>query len=130
MNPNADIYTKANRDFGLASEKVVIKQLKEYFNEDIKSTIERFCPYDAYSENYKYEIKTRRNKYSTYPTTIISLTKINTEGNLRFVFSFTDGLYYIDYDKEIFLTFKVQDITIHKPVKHILIPIENLIKIN
>lgn len=133
MNP-LDKSIEKDRKFGLANEKLVIEILKSYFNENITPTTGRYCPYDAYSDTTKYEIKTRRNKYNTYPTTIITIKKLNTKGNLKFVFSFTDGLYYIDYDKILFSTFLEQDISYlrehTKPVSHILIPIQLLIKIN
>ena len=50
------------------------------------------------------ELKTRRNSVSTYPTTMIGLNKVEKAVELyekhwektRFLFSFTDWLYYID----------------------------------
>ena len=119
--------------FGLANEQPVINILKVFFNEDIEKTCDKYCPYDAISNNCKYEIKTRRLKYSSFPTTIISLTKLDVKGNLRFVFSFTDGLFYIDYDKELFKTFEIRHIKLNRlgafPKLHIYIPIELLKKI-
>jgi hypothetical protein len=41
-----------------------------------------------------------------YPTTIIPTDKINGATNYVFLFNFTDGLYYIYYDEELFKTFK------------------------
>ena len=126
---------KDNRAFGLPNEQPVIDILMKYFNEVITKTIERYCPYDAYSDTCKYEIKTRRNKYSTYPDTIISLSKTKLLGKKRFIFSFTDGLYYIEYDEELFNTFDKKEMNYFKNniqirnVSHILIPIDMLIKI-
>ena len=119
--------------FGLSNEIPVIDKLKEYFQEDIIKINDKYCPYDAQSPNCKYEIKTRRNKYSTYPTTLITVKKVDTKGKLRFVFSFTDGLYYIEYEKELFDTFEIKDVEYNrsgcvvKPVSHIFIPIIHLI---
>ena len=48
----------------------------------------------------------------------------------------TDGLYYIKYDQQVFDTFGTDNITYYrqgilpKPVKHICIPIELLVKIS
>ena len=142
---NQDLWSlEEDRKFGLSNEQPVIEQLKIYFDENITPTVGRYCPYDAESSTCrtadcsigdfvpcKYEIKTRRNKYNTYPTTIITVKKMNTTGKLRFVFSFTDGLYFIEFNKEKFSQFKTQEITRvgAKPISHILIPIENLFKI-
>ena len=124
-------YLEEDRKFGLSNEQPVIDQLKIFFEENITPSVGRYCPFDAESLTCKYEIKTRRNKYNTYPTTIITVKKMNTVGKLRFVFSFTDGLYYIEFNKEIFSQFKTQEITRigSKPNSHILIPIEYLFKI-
>ena len=54
---------------------------------------------------------------------------------LVFVFHFTDGLYYIVFDNELFETFKKEMITYYRsggsnePVLHYMIPIERLIRI-
>jgi len=128
-------YINTQRQFGLANEQPVIDRLQTYFNEIITKTEERYCLYDGYSENCKYEIKTRRNKYSTYPTTLVGINKLKVKGNLRFVFSFTDGLYYIDYDEELFNTFDVKETiyskngTLLRNVAHIFIPIQLLVLI-
>ena len=124
-------YLEEDRRFGLSNEKPVIEKLKIFFEEDITPSVGRYCPFDAESLTCKYEIKTRRNNYNTYPTTIITVKKMNTTGKLRFVFSFTDGLYYIEFNKEKFDKFHTQEIarTGAKPVSHILIPINFLLKI-
>ena len=55
---------------------------------------------------------------------------------LIFVFQFTDGLYYIKYDHNVFATFNIDDITYYrkgiqpKAVKHMCIPIELLVMIS
>ena len=52
-----------------------------------------------------------------------------------FVFHFTDGLYYIVYDNELFKTFKQETITYYRTggsnesVLHFMIPIEQLHRI-
>jgi hypothetical protein len=130
--PNQDLRSlEKDRKFGLSNEQPVIELLKIHFCENITPSVGRYCPYDGESPTCKYEIKTRRNKYNTYPTTIITVKKMKTVGKLRFVFSFTDGLYYIEYNREQFSQFKTQDITRvgSKPNLHILIPIEYLLKI-
>lgn len=58
-----------------------------------------------------YEVKGRNNKYSTYPTTMIGHNKLLFQHKLDkpviFIFKFTDGIYYYEYDKS-----KLDDIII------------------
>ena len=124
--------------FGLNNEPIVIEKLTKYFNEPIQKTKNKFCYYDAYSNNTKYEIKSRRCRYETYSTTIIPTHKVkeNENDKVVFVFHFTNGLYYIVYNKELFATFEIKEYTYFRsggsnvPVKHYSIPIEHLIKID
>jgi hypothetical protein len=122
--------------FGLSNESKVIEILSKHFGETIQKTEYKYCPYDALSETCKYEIKTRRNRYETYPTTIVPQQKVETiEGSVRYVFCFTNGIYYIDYDEDLFSTFKVTTFTYYRlgtkpnPVPHIEIPIDRLTRI-
>jgi hypothetical protein len=128
--------------FGLANENNVIQKLNTYFtNEIIKSTKElglgAYCSYDAESENTMYEIKSRRCKYSTYPTTIVPVHKVkDSKKRLVFVFQFIDGYYYIVYNKELFDTFETKIIKLNragindKPTYHYYIPISHLVEMN
>ena len=102
----------ADLAFGLPKEDPVIKTLSSYFTEDIKKAEYKYSPYDASSETTKYEIKSRRNRYSQYPTTIIPCDKCERiKGDrLVFVFNFTDGLYYIVYNKEQFAKYEVKEV--------------------
>jgi hypothetical protein len=127
-----------NRDiiFGTGVEVPVINKLECYFGETIKKAEDKFSPFDAYSENTKYEIKSRRNRYNQYPTTIIACDKTRTAGRLVFVFHFTDGLYYIEYNKEKFSQFEIKPVSairaggVRTLKDHFFIPIECLEKIN
>ena len=133
---------QSDLSFGLTNESFVINQLNIHFEEEqIKSSKElgygHYCGYDAISDNTIYEIKSRRCKYQSYPTTLLPVHKIK-EGNKRlvFVFHFTDGLYYIIYSKELFDTFDTKIVKIvragmnDKPTLHYYIPIQHLIKIH
>jgi hypothetical protein len=101
-----------NRDlnFGFAKEEQVIHKLSNHFNETCEPT-PRYCKYDAISPTKKFEIKSRRNKHNTYPTTIIPVDKSEVEGELYFVFNFEDGLYYIEYNEEAFEKYEIRDIS-------------------
>lgn len=101
---------------------------------------DQYCPYDYEGEttNTRIELKSRRNTYRAYPTTIMPISKVlNTHtGRHIFCFAFTDGLYYIDYDNEKFSKYEIKMITtqrkgiVDKPKPHFCIPIQDLIKIN
>lgn len=95
------------RDYktGLNGEKEIINIINNYFNRIINKTTEKYCRYDFYDNKYKYELKTRNNTYNTYPTTIIAVDKV-VDNKLIFLFNFTDSIYYIKYNKELFDTFE------------------------
>jgi len=106
---------------------------------NIKNTY-RFAIYDAKCKetNTHYEIKARRCAMNSYPTTIIPYSKIakkEEKDNLIFVFLFTDGLYYIKYNQDLFNTFETKNISYHrsgcatKPILHYCIPCELLSRI-
>ena len=127
--------------FGLTNENYVIEKLNRHFkDENIKSSKElglgKYCCYDAESDNTLYEIKSRRCKYETFSTTLLPAHKIkNRKKRLIFVFHFTDGLYYIEYKKELFDTFETKMVKIFrggindKATLHYYIPIAHLLKI-
>jgi hypothetical protein len=127
-----------NRDinYGTELEIPIIKRMEDYFGEVISKAEDRFSPFDAYSDNTKYEIKSRRNRYEAFPTTIISCDKTRTKGRLIFVFHFTNGLFFIEYKEEIFQQFQIQNVAavrkggLRTLKPHYFIPIERLIKIN
>jgi hypothetical protein len=120
---------------GLKMQEIVLPIINNYFNRDIKPTQGRYNKYDYIDDKYSYELKSRTNEYNKYPTTLIGLDKIGP--NTIFLFYFTDGLYYIEYDKQLFDTFEIKDFVrnvrygkIDKPKKYIYIPIISLNKIN
>lgn len=76
--------------------------------EDITGSLNKtdmFDVFDYYNDEYLVELKTRRNEYNKYPTTMIGLNKIiEARKELKkciFCFKFTDGLYYHIFDKNI-----------------------------
>ena len=96
--------------YGTSREDAVIEKVSAFFGETVTKVQYQYSPYDAVSDTTKYEIKSRRNRYAQYPTTIVACNKIRTEGRLVFIFHFTDGLYYIVYDKEKFSKYEVRDV--------------------
>ena len=98
----------ADIEFGADKQENIIHSLRNYFqSSNIEATKDKYCIYDAEdtSTHTRYEIKARRHKFGTYPKTI-SYNKRNASKNgnrLLFVFSFTDGLYYIEYNDVCFV---------------------------
>lgn len=126
--------------YGLTKEEEILIIIKEYFNDDnIYKSVNKYDKYDFINKdkNIIYELKSRRNSYNKYPTTLISLDKIDKDYENIFIFNFTDGVYYIKYNEE---QFNKYDIKLFKRIDrkqycndkeklYIYIPITDLIKI-
>jgi hypothetical protein len=122
--------------YGFSKENDVLEKCKQFFNEEIVKSKEKYCKFDGESDRAYYEIKSRRCKSDTYPTTIIPVHKIQDYSkDLIFVFNFTDGIYYIAFDKDKFANFKTDIIQVYrrgindKPTMHYFIPTNELIPI-
>ena len=89
-------------NFGTQQEDLITASLINFFKRDIKKSDDRFAKHDFYCDEFNYEVKSRTNTYSKYKTTMITEDKICGEKKLIFLFNFTDGLYYIEYDDEKF----------------------------
>lgn len=84
------------------------------------------------------EVKRRTNKKSQYPTTIVPYHKVRfceEEAGCKvyFLFIFTDGFEFVEYKKELFDSFFIEEgfcrrwkRSMDKPMKHIHIPVECL----
>ena len=139
MNPRS---LSADLQFGAQKQENIINSLQKYFqSSDIHAMNDKYCIYDAEDTKSKtrYEIKARRNKFATYPTTIIPVHKKNAskkDTRLLFVFGFTDGLYYIEYDQDLFNTFETKLVSYYRsgsianPLLHYCIPNDLLLPIN
>lgn len=124
---------KEDFNYGIIKENEILKTINNYFNREIKRSEDKYCHYDFYDDKYTYELKSRRNKYDTYPTTMIPALKLKKRVIL--LFNFTDGLYYIKYRKSKFEEFDkryfVKDREDKKDIKKLYyyIPIDKLKKI-
>ena len=123
MNGEGTIHTKIQAHF---CDLGKITNTKELYNNP-------YCKYDYEAEDgTRFELKTRRCKMSQYPTTIVPATKITKDARQFFIFSFTDGCYKIEYDKDLFAGFTTTDIQVFRygrndrPTPHIHIPVEYL----
>ena len=92
--------------FGLDKEEKLVSLFNDKFNVKFikKATFDSF---DFTSDTIELELKSRKNNYITFPTTIVPKSKVDSiKKNKRFIFAFAfyDGIYYIEYDKEVFDT--------------------------
>jgi hypothetical protein len=97
--------------FGEASEIANKGLLEKFFGKSLKKR-EGMATLDFVDEGNTIfvELKTRRIRHDAYSTTLIGLNKVhdcNKEGiTYYFAYCYTDGLYYIRYDKALFDTFE------------------------
>jgi hypothetical protein len=126
-------------DYGLMSENDMLPFLEFYFKTDLVKSSSKYCKYDYKGEGIKIELKTRRVSHDDFPTTFVNSSKIDYVKTLAddtefyFVFKYTDGIYYIKYDRELFDTFHQENTTIHSRGYNIintLIPICYLTSMN
>lgn len=128
---------------GYSNEEQILTLLNTYFEDEFVNTKElygnQYCSYDFEGKktNLRIELKSRRNRYSQYPTTLIPVHKcmdINMCPNI-FVFSFSDGVYYTEWNYNRFKNYKTKMILCKRQDRvdnreHYLIPIEDLMKID
>jgi len=100
--------------WGEAQQKKIIPYLKKAFGDDLILTLDRWSKYDACNHNINMEIKSRKNSYSAYPTTLLTMNKISdlSKKNI-FIFNFVydmnknlSEIYAIEYDKKQFDTYE------------------------
>lgn len=130
---------------GEENELKNVATLSSFFKTDLSKNNGKFATIDwsNQSNTIYVELKSRRIYHNLYPTALIGLNKVNfcndPTKNYYFVYAYTDGLFYIKYDKELFKTFEIKQLKIglrndvnrielsdvmHIPTKH-LIKIEN-----
>jgi hypothetical protein len=118
--------------YGKQQEKKVYPIIEEYFEgENIIQTKDQYSRYDFVGNTKVFELKSRRNRHNSYSTTMITCNKLKKlDKELILLFNFTDGLYFIKYDDDLFKTFFSQpfkrDEVNAYPLDHVYIPIEHL----
>jgi hypothetical protein len=100
---------KADYNLGTKNEIMILPKLINYFKRDIVKTNGMYDKFDFKDDEYFYELKTRTNTYKSYPTTLIPFDKIEDGKKIILLFNFTDGLYYIEYNKMVFDTFEKKE---------------------
>jgi len=99
--------------FGGASEKRNINILSTFFGTLLNKTpATHVFDFTDEAKTIFVELKTRRVNHDQYHTAIIGKNKVdfcnNPNTRYYFVYQYNDGLYYIEYNKELFDTFDVE----------------------
>ena len=96
-------------NYGYQNEQALLNLIRSHFNEDIVK-LNRYNIFDFQGDNKFIELKSRNNEKNKYLTTMIGYNKImkasELEEDVYFFFSFTDGLFYWKYDKNLNLEIK------------------------
>ena len=125
---------KADLAMGLKNQHDVLTTLRNKFSSSIVETVDKYSKWD-YTDSLgnHYEIKSRRAMKGTYPSTLLPCHKVmNTNVKQFFIFKFTDGLTFIEYNEAVFNTFETGLITDARQGRddlHFFIPITALIDI-
>ena len=97
---------KSDLIFGMEMEDKVLNLLKEKVNKNITQTLNyhSFDYHDSSTDTY-YELKSRRVRHDAYPDTMVGYCKLtfaktHPENKYTFLFQFTDGLYYHDWNPD------------------------------
>ena len=128
-------HTTVKKDLamGLKNQHDVLTTLRSKFG-DLMETQNKYCKWD-YTDSLgnHYEIKSRRAMKGTYPSTLLPCHKVmNTNVKQFFIFKFTDGLTFIEYNEAVFNTFETGLITDARQGRddlHYYIPVSSLTEI-
>ena len=97
-------------EFGIIQENKILPILKEFLVDKTIYKLEKNNCFDFKGDNKYIELKSRHCILSKYPTTMLGLNKIQKAStlteNVYFFFSFDDGLYYWQYNKDYELEIK------------------------
>ncbi len=126
----------ADYQLGTNAERTLLPTFNSFFATTFTPT-GQYDPFDFTSPTINLELKTRTNKYKQYPTTLLPYSKIkhaaSSPKRTIFAFNFTDGLYYIEYDKSVFSAFTTNEFQrtdrpghTDRQQEYIYIPIQSL----
>ena len=94
-------FNKTEYDWGIKKELECLPFISEVLD-DVIHNKETYNDFDYYTDTYNIELKSRRNKKDTYSTTITTKIKrdkaIKSKKKVLWIFNFTDGLYYLNYE--------------------------------
>jgi hypothetical protein len=128
-----DQFFRADYAYGIDKEQSLIKELSKEFGELTKQS-NKYSLFDFYNNECFVELKSRRCKHNTYPTTMVGNNKLNyakKNPSIKYIFAFNfeDGLYYhsVDLQKDYIIQDGGGNGRAIKP--YVYIPIEELTKI-
>lgn len=127
---------------GYKSEGDILAILNTYFDDEFVNTKELYndeyynYDFEGKTSNMRIELKTRRNRFADYPSTLIPVHKcVDLElcPNV-FVFNFSDGLYFTEWNTNRFKTYEKKMIVCRRRGRtdnkeHYMIPITDLVRI-
>jgi hypothetical protein len=94
-------FNKTEYEWGIKKELECLPFISEVLD-DVIHNKETYNDFDYYTDTYNIELKSRRNKKDTYSTTITTKIKrdkaIKSKKKVLWIFNFTDGLYYLNYE--------------------------------
>jgi len=101
-----EFYRIKQLEYGLSNEPKILLIIQNVFSKSIQKSKYKYSKYDYFDKQSKYifELKTRRITHNQYPTALLNVCKINYK-NLIIIYEYTDGLFYVVYDEELFNTF-------------------------
>lgn len=109
-----ELYRIKQLEYGLSNENKILLNIQNVFSKNIEKSKYKYSKYDYFDKQSKYifELKTRRITHNQYPTALLNVCKINYK-NLIIIYEYTDGLFYVEYNKNLFNTFKTNLQHIH-----------------
>ena len=100
------MFSKYNKDYdyGVSNECCLLSTIQSLWGVDVERSTDKFAIIDFSSATHNIELKTRRNNYGKYPTTMIGKNKIDyllsSDKKAIVLFKFLDGLYYLEITKD------------------------------
>ena len=90
---------------GISKECNVHPILETFFDCVLEKPSNPYSVFDFFSNKCYVELKTRRNNWKTYPSTMVGKNKLNfaksiTDRPVYFCFQFQDGLFYWAYNEQ------------------------------
>jgi hypothetical protein len=108
---------RADKQMGTYNEIHYLPTFSRFFNTDLSRSPDEYDPLDYANvpKTIYAELKSRRIRHNQYDTCLIGGNKVDKcKSNLGanpntkhyFLYAYTDGLYYIEYNEQLFNTFE------------------------
>ena len=95
---------KEDYEYGINKQNENLEKIRDFFKDDIRQIEDRYSKSDFKGNNYYYEMKSRKIRHDLYPTFMFSTDKIREK--LIMIYCYIDGLFYIEYNEELFNKFR------------------------